>query len=77
MTEEGQSATDRANGTQALGGVARAGKLTEIRLAAGFLTILPVLPRADVAPETLAASFGWFPLVGLAFGAYWRPKICC
>jgi adenosylcobinamide-GDP ribazoletransferase len=69
MTEEGQSATDRANGTQALGGVARAGKLTEIRLAAGFLTILPVLPRAEVAPETLAASFGWFPLVGFAFGA--------
>ena len=45
------------------------GKLTEIRLAAGFLTILPVLPRAVVAPEALAASFGWFPLVGFALGA--------
>ena len=48
---------------------ARGGKLAEIRLAAGFLTILPVLPRADVTPETLAASFGWFPLVGFALGA--------
>ena len=54
---------------QAPDGVARAGKLTEIRLAAGFLTILPVLPRAEVTPETLAASFGWFPLVGVALGA--------
>ena len=60
MSENAQGAPPR---------VVRGGKLTEIRLAAGFLTILPLLPRAAVAPETLAASFGWFPLVGFALGA--------
>ena len=35
----------------------------------GLPDILPVLPRADVTPETLAASFGWFLLVGFALGA--------
>jgi len=69
MSEEGRGEPDRDNGAQAPDGVARGGKLTEIRLAAGFLTILPVLPRTGVAPETLAASFGWFPLVGFALGA--------
>jgi adenosylcobinamide-GDP ribazoletransferase len=69
MSEDAQGAPDRANGTQAPERVARGGKLTEIRLATGFLTILPVLPRAAVAHETLAASFGWFPLVGFALGA--------
>lgn len=49
--------------------LARSRKLTEIRLAAGFLTILPLLPHAALAPRTLAASFGWFPLVGFALGA--------
>jgi adenosylcobinamide-GDP ribazoletransferase len=57
------------NGQDAAESVARAGKLAEIRLAAGFLTILPVLARAGVAPEALASSFGWFPLVGFALGA--------
>jgi adenosylcobinamide-GDP ribazoletransferase len=47
----------------------RGGRLTEIRLAAGFLTILPVLPRVTVASETLARSFGWFSAVGFALGA--------
>jgi len=69
MSEDAQRAPDHANGTRAPGDVARGGKLTEIRLAAGFLTILPVLPRAAVAPEALTASFGWFPLVGFALGA--------
>ena len=69
MTEESESAPNRVNGAQTPNGTARGGKLAEIRLAAGFLTILPVLPRADVTPETLAASFGWFPLVGFALGA--------
>lgn len=69
MSEEGPGASESANGTPAPDGGARGGKLTEIRLAAGFLTILPVLPRAEVAPETVAASFGWFPLVGFALGA--------
>ena len=69
MSENAGGAPDRENDTQAPPRVARGGKLTEIRLAAGFLTILPLLPRAAVAPQTLAASFGWFPLVGFALGA--------
>jgi len=69
MSENAEGAPDRENDTQAPPRVARGGKLTEIRLAASFLTILPLLPRAAVAPETLAASFGWFPLVGFALGA--------
>ncbi|MEE9520704.1 MAG: adenosylcobinamide-GDP ribazoletransferase, partial [Dehalococcoidales bacterium] len=41
-----------------------------------FLTILPVLRRREVAPEELARSTGYFPLVGLIIGlilagAYW------
>jgi len=47
--------------------IARA--LAEIRLAAGFLTILPILPREHVSSDTLARSYGWFPLVGFALGA--------
>ena len=75
MSVSGESAPDRANGGPSSGGAAtqdsaaRAGKLTEARLAAGFLTILPVLPRSGATPEALAASFGWFPLVGFALGA--------
>lgn len=69
MSEDGQDAPDRAHGAHESGSVARAGRLTEIRLAAGFLTILPVLPHAAVAPETLAASLGWFSLIGFALGA--------
>jgi adenosylcobinamide-GDP ribazoletransferase len=40
----------------------------EIRLALGFLTILPVIDSAPAAEETVAASFAWFPLVGFAIG---------
>jgi adenosylcobinamide-GDP ribazoletransferase len=75
MSVSGESAPDRTNGAPSSGGAAsqdgaaRAGKLTEVRLAAGFLTILPVLPRSGAAPEALAASFGWFPLIGFALGA--------
>ncbi len=45
------------------------GALAEIRLAAGFLTILPILPHEQVSSEALARSYGWFPLVGFALGA--------
>jgi adenosylcobinamide-GDP ribazoletransferase len=69
MSENAHGAPDHENETKAPPRVARGGKLTEIRLAAGFLTILPVLPRAAVATEILAASFGWFPLVGFVLGA--------
>lgn len=57
-----------AAGTGSSGTVRRAGAITQIRLAAGFLTVLPVLARGEVSPETVAASFGWFPLVGFALG---------
>jgi adenosylcobinamide-GDP ribazoletransferase len=40
----------------------------EIRLALGFLTILPVLPRQSVDDEFVAGSLRWFPLVGFALG---------
>jgi adenosylcobinamide-GDP ribazoletransferase len=76
MSASGENAPDRTNGGPSSGGAAasqdgaaRAGKLTEVRLAAGFLTILPVLPRSCVTPEALATSFGWFPLIGFALGA--------
>jgi adenosylcobinamide-GDP ribazoletransferase len=69
MSENARDARDRENDTKSPPRVVRGGKLTEFRLAAGFLTILPVLPRAAVAPEILAASFGWFPLVGFVLGA--------
>ena len=69
MTDERPGAENRANGTHSSGPAARGGTLAKIRLAAGFITILPVLSRAAAAPETVAASFGWFPLVGFALGA--------
>lgn len=43
---------------------------SEIRLATGFLTILPVLPPGAANDETVAKSFRWFPLVGFAIGAF-------
>lgn len=46
----------------------REGIFSQLRLAASFLTIVPVGPRlADNA--TVAASFRWFPLIGFAIGA--------
>jgi len=44
------------------------GVLAQLRLAASFLTIVPVGPAlADNA--IVAASFRWFPLIGFAIGA--------
>jgi adenosylcobinamide-GDP ribazoletransferase len=42
--------------------------LTEIRLAAAFLTILPVGDNSATAAE-LTRSLGWFPLIGFSLGA--------
>ena len=77
MSEDAEGAPDRANGTRAPAHVARGGKLTEIRLAAGFLTILPVLPRAAVAPETSRRRSDGFRSSGLRSARCWRPRICC
>jgi adenosylcobinamide-GDP ribazoletransferase len=42
--------------------------LNEIRLAAGFLTIIPVGSDSAEASE-VRGSFGWFPLIGFILGA--------
>lgn len=42
--------------------------LLQVRLAIAFLTILPVGPANPVASSEVAASFGWFPLVGFGIG---------
>ncbi len=42
--------------------------ITQIRLAAGFLTIVPIGGNSATAAE-VAASFGWFPLIGFILGA--------
>lgn len=41
--------------------------LNEIRLAAGFLTIIPV-GRDCTSSRAVGASFGWFPLIGFILG---------
>ncbi len=64
MSERGQADTGRAAPSRKLS----LGWLAEIRLAAGFLTIVPVMPRVAAPPETVAASLGWFPLVGFILG---------
>ncbi len=43
--------------------------ITGLRLAASFLTVLPVGPRTQASDKELAASFGMFPLVGFILGA--------
>lgn len=50
------------------GGAERASILARIRLAASFLTILPVADERAYAPADVAASFEWFPLIGFAIG---------
>jgi adenosylcobinamide-GDP ribazoletransferase len=42
--------------------------ITEIRLACGFLTIIPVSVHSAETAE-VTASFGWFPLIGFVLGA--------
>jgi adenosylcobinamide-GDP ribazoletransferase len=42
--------------------------VTEIRLAASFLTVIPLGVDSATAAE-LAASLGWFPLIGFILGA--------
>lgn len=66
-SEEPQSARPAAGSDAAPGALAHL--ITAIRLAASFLTILPVAPRRRVADRTVAASFACFPLVGFALGA--------
>jgi adenosylcobinamide-GDP ribazoletransferase len=44
------------------------GFLDEFPLAVSFLTILPVIDQRPASEDTVAASFAWFPLVGLLIG---------
>jgi adenosylcobinamide-GDP ribazoletransferase len=56
-------------------------RLVQIRLAASFLTILPLASAAAAQPD-VAASFGWFPLIGFTIGGalcavdWWLGKFC-
>jgi adenosylcobinamide-GDP ribazoletransferase len=45
------------------------GILDQLRLAASFLTIIPILDQRPRQAEEVAASFRWFPLIGFALGA--------
>jgi adenosylcobinamide-GDP ribazoletransferase len=44
------------------------GFVAELPLAISFLTILPVIDRRPASDEAVAASFAWFPIVGLLIG---------
>jgi adenosylcobinamide-GDP ribazoletransferase len=44
------------------------GFFTELLLAISFLTILPVIDQRPMSEDTVAASFAWFPIVGLLIG---------
>ncbi len=64
-------ATAPASGTAAVHGdhgCDSARWVVQIRLAASFLTILPVGPTNAASAADVAASFGWFPLVGFGLG---------
>jgi adenosylcobinamide-GDP ribazoletransferase len=43
--------------------------MSGLRWAFGFITILPVQPKAALADGELGRAAGWFPVVGLALGA--------
>jgi adenosylcobinamide-GDP ribazoletransferase len=49
-------------------GTTHAGVLERIQLAGSFLTIFPLLDSRRRANDEVAASFGWFPLIGFALG---------
>jgi adenosylcobinamide-GDP ribazoletransferase len=57
---------DAPNGGGASGA---AGIGEQIRLAASFLTIIPLAGQRPSSAEAVAESLGWFPMVGFALGA--------
>jgi adenosylcobinamide-GDP ribazoletransferase len=61
-----QIAAARSSGTRIFTLIARS--LRGVRLAAGFLTILPIVTTEPAAADDVAASMRWFPLVGFALG---------
>ncbi len=44
------------------------GFFTELSLAVGFLTILPIIDDRRASEDAVATSFEWFPLVGFILG---------
>jgi adenosylcobinamide-GDP ribazoletransferase len=56
-----------ARGSEGANGAAGIG--AQIRLAASFLTIIPLAGQRPSAPDAVAGSLGWFPMVGFALGA--------
>ena len=44
------------------------GFFTELSLAVGFLTIIPVIDNRRASEDAVAASFEWFPIVGFMIG---------
>ncbi|HTW87676.1 MAG TPA: adenosylcobinamide-GDP ribazoletransferase [Candidatus Binataceae bacterium] len=68
MNEPDAGDVERRPGSESFGPSLAVRVALEIRLALGFLTILPVLPRQSVDDESVAGSLRWFPLVGFALG---------
>jgi adenosylcobinamide-GDP ribazoletransferase len=56
-------------GAPAGGASSAAGIGAQIRLAASFLTIIPLAGERPSSEESVAASLGWFPMVGFVIGA--------
>src|SRR5882672_1729103 len=44
------------------------GFFTEMSLAVGFLTILPVIDNRRASEDAVTSSFEWFPIVGFMLG---------
>ena len=72
MTEESptQTSDNRCRAEETLEAIraSHPSLLNEIRLAAGFLTVIPIGTRSGSVDE-LARSMGWFPLIGFTLGA--------
>ena len=58
--------SDDANGS--IDVTPASGFFTELSLAVGFLTIIPVIDNRRASEDAVAASFEWFPIVGFMLG---------
>ncbi len=65
-TAEHEETADNNSIRSGLGALQRI--VTELRLAAAFLTIVPVLPAQPASDDNVAGSLGWFSAVGFALG---------
>jgi adenosylcobinamide-GDP ribazoletransferase len=69
MNEPPEAAPHAETGNQTAHQTVRGGVWEQIRLAASFLTIIPLGGERPAAAADVAASLGWFPMVGFALGA--------